>query len=41
MLDQQLCDAWCAQERSCPISPVMRFVEDGLVLGARYGTRRA
>ena len=46
MLDQQLCDAWRAQERAVSISPVMRFVEDGLVLGAgtvlvaRDGPRR-
>jgi hypothetical protein len=46
MLDQQLRDAWRAQERAVSISPVMRFVEDGLVLGAgtvlvaRDGARR-
>lgn len=46
MLDEQPRDAWHAQERAVSISPVMRFVEDGLVLGAgtvlvaRDGARR-
>jgi hypothetical protein len=34
MLDEQLRDAWHAQERAVSISPVMRFTHDGLVLGA-------
>jgi hypothetical protein len=34
MLDDQLRDAWHAQERAVAISPVMRFTHDGLVLGA-------
>jgi hypothetical protein len=34
VLKDQLRDEWCARERAVPISPVMRFTHEGLVLGA-------
>jgi hypothetical protein len=34
VLEQQLRDGWRVRERAIPISPVMTFTPDGLVLGA-------
>src|SRR5579885_2550270 len=34
VLEQQLRDGWRVRERAVPVSPVMNFTSEGLVLGA-------